>query len=174
MPRKPRWTGSTSADRLTETDLQTAMSCAPTRTSNRRTSVRIDQGPRSADPSDPSSPPGPCPCARTDLHARLLPHLASESRVETVAVHRRTPTRHPDPVAKAVRSSSAQQKAQTKRTSTGTPRTATARCSPSSPPRPGTPPACTATPAPSRSSPSHRAPSRSARPRRHAPIVADR
>src|ERR1019366_4339175 len=58
-------------------------------------SVRVVERPRTADPTDPSPPRGPCPRARPDLHARLLPHLASESRVETPVVHRRAPTRQP-------------------------------------------------------------------------------
>ena len=53
----------------------------------------------------------------------------------------------PDPVAKAVRSPAAQQKAQRNGPPPGSPRTATARSSPSSQRKPGTPPACTATPA---------------------------
>src|ERR1019366_3455562 len=60
-----------------------------------RESVRVVERPRTADPTDPSPPRGPCPRARPDLHARLLPHLASESRVETPVVHRRAPPRPP-------------------------------------------------------------------------------
>ena len=120
-----------------------------------RKSVRVTERPRAADPPDPSPPRGPRPRARPDLHARLLPHLAPESRVETAAVHRRGPARQPRPGRQSRplprrATQSADETDQHRRS----PRTATARSSPSSRPRPGTPPASRATPAPSRSSPS--------------------
>ena len=55
------------------------------------------KGPRVADLPDPSPPRRSCSRARTDLHARLLPHLALEGRMETLAVHRREPSRQPRP-----------------------------------------------------------------------------
>ncbi len=60
----------------------------------------------------------------------------------------------PDPVAKAERSPPRDTKRRRNGPAPGSPRTAIARSSPSSRPRPRTPPACTTTPAPSRSSPS--------------------
>ena len=138
-PRKPRSTVSTSCGPASPIPTsRTGISCAPTRTSTGRKSVRVTERPRTADPPDPPPPRGPRPRARADLHARLLPHLAPQSRVETPAVHRRAPPVNPDPVAKAVRSPAAQQKAQTKPTTTSSPRTATERSSPSSDPDPNT------------------------------------
>ena len=145
------------------------MSRAPTRTSNRPNRRSDHQGPGPADPSDPSSPRGPCSCARADLHARLLPHLASESRVEAVVLHRRARPVSPDPSRKLSAPPPRDTKRRRNGPAPGSPRTAIARSSPSSRPRPRTPPACTTTPAPPRSWRSDRAASRSARPRRPRP-----
>ena len=56
-----------------------------------------------------------------DLHARLLPHLAPQSRVETPAVHRRGPARQPRPRRQSRPLPRRRAKAQTKRTSTDQP-----------------------------------------------------
>ncbi len=155
-PPRPRWTGSTScAPASPERLAKPRMSCAPTRTSS-RPSERSD---RSRAPTYRSARSITAwktgESARADLHARLLPHLAPEGRLEAAAVHRRGPPRQPRPGRQG---RPLPRRPNTKRRPSAPPpgprRTATAPCSPSSPPRPATPSAWPAKRPPSRSSPS--------------------
>src|SRR3954469_4630563 len=62
------------------------------RTGTGRTRLRLLQGPRPADPPDPPPPRNPRPRARAAVHARLLPHMAPQGSLDTVAVRRRAAT----------------------------------------------------------------------------------
>ena len=95
---------------------------APTKPRTGRAGVRIDRGSRSADPSDPSPPRRARPRARTDLHARLLPHrhLKAAWKPSPLPTDEHRPS-SPDPVHESRPLTRRAQKAQTKRTSTGQP-----------------------------------------------------